>query len=127
MGTYFDPQCALSCIGHVRNSVGKPGTAFDASPSLALGHLAHLARPERLGCATFWRFGPTKRRFLRLHRYGSRGSCPMLLNHGSFQKPAVSPGSDGFLEGRIPGKNGEVSPRMVGTYTGLNRASNQRP
>ena len=42
----------------------------------------------------------------------------ILFNHGSFQKPAVSPfffgGGAGFLKRRIPGKNGEGTPRIYG-------------
>ena len=43
-----------------------------------------------------------------------------MLNHCFFfkKKTAFSPGgSDGFLKRRIPGKNGEVSPRTVVTGT----------
>ena len=44
----------------------------------------------------------------------SRGSFPILFNHGSFQKPAISPGVlMVFWKTRIPGKNGEVCPRLA--------------
>ena len=39
-------------------------------------------------------------------------SFSILFNHRSFQKPAVFP-ADGFLERRIPGKNGGVFSRLV--------------
>ena len=42
---------------------------------------------------------------------GSRG---IILNHRSFQYPAVFPGFlRGFLERRIPGNNGDGTPRVV--------------
>ena len=42
-------------------------------------------------------------------------SSSILFNHRSFRKASCLPeGSDGFLERRIPGKNGEVSPKTIG-------------
>ena len=38
-------------------------------------------------------------------------SFSILVNHCSFQKPGVLLGFDGFLERRIPGKNGEGTSR----------------
>ena len=45
----------------------------------------------------------------------SRGCFPILFNHRSFRKPAFFQVSGGFLERRIPGKNGGGTPRFVGS------------
>ena len=37
----------------------------------------------------------------------------ILFNHRSFNSPVVFPGFPGFLERRIPEKNGEGTPRMI--------------
>ena len=50
----------------------------------------------------------------RWAEYNSRVCFPILFNHRSFRTLAVFPRvSGGFLERRIPGKNGESTPRMV--------------
>ena len=44
----------------------------------------------------------------------------MIPRYRSFQKPAISPRVfGGCLERRIPGKNGEVTPRMVRVLRGV--------
>ena len=41
-------------------------------------------------------------------------SFSILFKHPSFQKPDLFPlGFDGFLKRRIPGKNGEGTPRHI--------------
>ena len=48
------------------------------------------------------------------HHFLGADSFSILFNHGSFQRPAVSPRVlGGVLERRMPGKNGEGTPRHL--------------
>ena len=88
-------------------NVAASGSKRPATAILALGWLRRHSRPckswERV--VLCWQWSGI---------IPGVDSLSILLSHRSFQQPAISPGFfGGYLERRIPGKNGEVTPRII--------------